>query len=98
MPHFTVQEAPAGPDRSRRWCVDVDGSRYGHYSTQWAAIVATFVAAHDATLEGDEATIVMETSCNQTWTFSLLPGLPNQATNPVAMAAIGTASERRPVD
>ena len=91
MRRFLISQSPVGPDHSHRWCVDIDGSCYGHYSSQWPAVVAAFVAAHEATLEGEEATIVMETACNQTWTFSLLPESKGHAPKPISVSTVGGA-------
>ena len=74
MRQFTIGEATADPDQRLRWYVDIDGALHRRFSSHWAAIVATYVAAHDAAVAGDEATIVLKTSHNQVWTFSLMPG------------------------
>src|ERR1700733_15406540 len=73
MRQFTIAQTPADPDRDSCWHVDTDGRLDRQYSSQWAAIVGAFVAAHEATHEGEEAIIVMETSARQVWTFSLTP-------------------------
>jgi hypothetical protein len=75
MRQFTIAETPPAPDRDPCWHVDIDGCLDRQYSSQWAAIVGAFVAAHEATHEGEEAIIVMETSARQVWTFSLTPGV-----------------------
>jgi hypothetical protein len=73
MCQFTVAKTPIEPGRAQGWYVEIDGAVQREYSSQWAAIVGAFVAAHDATHGGKEATIVMETSEKQVWTFSLMP-------------------------
>jgi|ERR1700733_10125054 hypothetical protein len=79
MRQFTIAQTPADPDRDSCWHVDIDGRLDRQYSSQWAAIVGAFVAAHEATHEGEEAMIVMETSARQVWTFSLTPEDHNDA-------------------
>src|SRR5580698_2915812 len=74
MRQFTIAQMPTDSDTPSSWYVEVDGCRERQYSSQWAAIVGAFVAAHDATHSGEEATVVMETSARQVWTFSLMPG------------------------
>jgi hypothetical protein len=73
MRQFIIAQTPTVPDRDPGWYVEIDGRRDRQYSSQWAAIVGAFVAAHEATHSGEEATIVMETSARQVWTFSLTP-------------------------
>jgi hypothetical protein len=79
MRQFTIAQTPADPDRDAGWVVDIDGRRDRQYSSQWAAIVGAFVAAHEATHTGEEAMIVMETSTRQVLTFSLTPEDHNDA-------------------
>ena len=99
MRNFTIcqvqpksEESPVG-DLAVDWYVEVDGFRQRHYSSQWTAIIAAFVAAHDATLEGDEATIVIETACNQVWNFSLMPGPEPGDPLPIDASIVGRAAE-----
>jgi hypothetical protein len=93
MRRFTISQKPIGPDRSTCWCVESEGEQSWQYSCQWAAIIGAVVAAHDATHEGEEATVAMETTANQVWTFSLLPcGREQAGTKPGTEAAVrGTA-------
>jgi hypothetical protein len=110
MRKFTVAQTSEDPEKSPSWYIDIDGCRERQYSTQWAAIVGAFVAAHETTHSGEEATIVMETSAKQVWTFSLLPSGMNSdgvlaeaandmngllATNPGSFAPIGSGAEAR---
>jgi hypothetical protein len=84
MRQFTIAQTPADPKRDSCWYVEIDGRRDRQYSSQWAAIVGAFVAAHEATHAGDEAMIVMETSARQVWTVSLTPEVHGEAFNPMA--------------
>jgi hypothetical protein len=74
MMQFTIAQTPIRPGQPPCWSVTINGAPHRQYSSQWAAIIGTFVAAHDATHRGEEATVVMETSGKQMWTFSLMPG------------------------
>jgi hypothetical protein len=73
MRQFTIARTAVEPDCDPSWYVEIDGSRDRQYSSQWAAIVGAFVAAHDSTHFGEEATVVMEATSQQVWTFSLMP-------------------------
>jgi hypothetical protein len=73
MREFMIAQTSTAAGQPPCWSVEIDGSQHRQYSSQWAAIVGAFVAAHDATLDGEEVTVVMETSTTQVWTFSLLP-------------------------
>lgn len=77
MQEFTIAQRPMQPDQqaSSSWYVEINGTLHREYLSQWAAIVDAFVAAHEATHGGDEATVVVETSSRQIWTFSLMPGI-----------------------
>ncbi len=73
MQQFTVAQTPSRSDGPPRWQVKIDGSPHRQYSSEWAAIIDVIVAAHAVARWGEEAIVVMETSANQAWTFSLLP-------------------------
>lgn len=73
MTHFTIARAPIQHGQPPCWSVAIDGVPHRRYRSQWAAIIGAFVAAHDATHRGVEATVVVKTSVKQVWTFSLLP-------------------------
>jgi len=78
MRQFTVAQTPNHPDRPPGWSVEIDGELDREYSSQWAAILGAVVAAHEATQTGEEATIVMEATCREVWTFSLMPPDPDR--------------------
>ena len=50
MRKFTVAQTSEDPEKSPSWYIDIDGCRERQYSTQWAAIVGAFVAAHETYL------------------------------------------------
>jgi hypothetical protein len=84
MQQFTVSPVEAEEGSPPRWRLDVNGALHRHYTTEWAAVIAAFAAAHDATKEGDEASIIMHTAVDQTWSFELTPHLRQESAELVA--------------
>lgn len=98
MQEFIIAQRPVQPDQQAIWHVEINRKLHREYSSRWVAIVDAFLAAYDATRDGEEATVVMEASARQIWTFSPMRGMASQDFDGIPPTAAGAESAAPPAN